>query len=210
MKGKITKQAIDALAPGKIISDSEIVGFRVRRLPSLRVCFAFHYSRGDGRRSYMSLGLLGNITVHQARQLALKYAGQVVDGRDPATDKKSAPLRDLEQRTANKALEFLKRGIEPACYLYRHFHPNGDLLYVGISLTSLKRQDRHLKTADWRNTIHRIVIEPFATREEALDAEQFAIRTEFPRFNATHNRRRRLDQELAYLHATNGTTLAPG
>jgi hypothetical protein len=31
------------------------------------------------------------------------------------------------------------------------------------------------------------VIEPFASREQALEAEQIAIRTEWPRYNVTHN-----------------------
>jgi hypothetical protein len=44
--------------------------------------------------------------------------------------------------------------------------------------------------------IHRILIEPFATREEALNAEQAAIRDEFPKFNAIHNGRRHPNQEL--------------
>jgi hypothetical protein len=39
-----------------------------------------------------------------------------------------------EQQIALKALAFIQRRITPACYLYRHYHPNGDLLYVGISL----------------------------------------------------------------------------
>ena len=45
--------------------------------------------------------------------------------------------------------------------------------------------------------ISRIVIEPFATREEALAAEQFAIRTEFPKFNTIHNGHRHPIQEIA-------------
>jgi hypothetical protein len=45
--------------------------------------------------------------------------------------------------------------------------------------------------------ICQIVIEPFQTREEALAAEEIAIRTEFPKFNSTHNKRRHPLQELA-------------
>ena len=94
-------------------------------------------------------------------------------------------------------MRFLEQNLEPACYLYRHYHPSGDLLYAGISLEPLRRQETHTKTARWRNMICRIVIEPFATREAALTAEQYAIRTEFPKFNATHNGQRHPIQELA-------------
>jgi hypothetical protein len=97
----------------------------------------------------------------------------------------------LEHRIICKMRAFVERGATPRCYLYRHYHPNGDLLYVGISLHALARQSKHVGAA-WHASICKILIEPFATREEALAAEEFAIRTEFPRFNTTHNGRRLL------------------
>jgi hypothetical protein len=97
---------------------------------------------------------------------------------------------------AAKACWFLEEDREPECYLYRHYDPSGDLLYVGISLEPLRRQKRHSEQAAWRNMICQIVIEPFATREDALAAEQLAIRTEFPRFNGVHNGHRHPVQEL--------------
>jgi hypothetical protein len=120
-------------------------------------------------------------------------------GGDPAADKRSAFIQSLEQRVARKALTFLQQGTEPGCYLYRHYHPSGDLLYVGISLEPLRRQDHHIKSATWRDMIFRIVIEPFETREEALAAEEMAIRNEFPKFNSTYNGRRHPFQELSRL-----------
>jgi hypothetical protein len=107
------------------------------------------------------------------------------------------PASSLKQHLADKAMKFLEQGLEPACYLYRHYHPNGDLLYVGVSLEPLRRQIRHIGEASWWSAVHQILIEPFATREEALAAEELAIRTEFPRFNRSGNRRRHPIQELA-------------
>lgn len=46
-----------------------------------------------------------------------------------------------------KFLAFIKRGVESACYLYRHYHPNGDFLYVGISLNVQERHRAHFKGA---------------------------------------------------------------
>jgi hypothetical protein len=111
------------------------------------------------------------------------------------------PVPNLERNIAAKALTFLEQSIVPACHLYRHYHPNGDLLYVGISLHALARQRDHFSEAEWRLMIHRIVIEPFKTREEALEAEELAIKTEFPKFNSTHNRRRDPLTELLKLES---------
>jgi hypothetical protein len=44
--------------------------------------------------------------------------------------------------------------------------------------------------------ICRILIEPFATREEALASEELAIRAEFPKFNVQHNGSRHPLQSL--------------
>jgi hypothetical protein len=199
---RFTKASIEALElpPGRtelIVWDEDLPGFGCR-VHATRKTWRIQYRIGNQQHS-MSLGDVRRLDPDSARKAARRLLAQAKLGRDPVAEKRSSPLRDLEQRTAAKALKFLKRGIEPACYLYRHFHPGGDLLYVGISLEALRRQDRHLKSADWRNLIHRIVIEPFGTREEALDAEQFATRTEFPRFNTARNRRRRPDQKLARL-----------
>jgi hypothetical protein len=96
-----------------------------------------------------------------------------------------------------KYLFFIERGIKPVCCLYRLYHPNGDLLYVGISLEALRRQTQHKYDKDWYGPeVCQILIEPFAMREEAIEAERIANRTEFPKYNITHNRRRHPIQEL--------------
>jgi GIY-YIG catalytic domain len=104
-------------------------------------------------------------------------------------------LRERE-RIAAKFATFQKLDIEPAGYLYRHFEPNGDLLYVGVTLSILGRTGTHLKKAPWKHSIYMIVIEPFETREELLDAERIAILTEFPKYNRVLNGNRNPLQEL--------------
>jgi hypothetical protein len=108
---------------------------------------------------------------------------------------------DLEQQIIQKAKRFLDQKIEPACYLYRHYDPSGDLLYVGVSLEPLRRQSKHFDAAAWRHMICKIVIEPFETRDAALAAEQVAIRDEFPIFNRVHSGRRHPIQELSRRNA---------
>jgi len=127
------------------------------------------------RPRWMGLGAVPLCGLREARAKALEARRKLDRGIDPIdarrAEKPYASILTLEQRVAKKALDFLDRDFEPSSYLYRHFHPNGDLLYVGITSEPLKRQDRHLKGAGWRNLICRIIIEPFGTREEALAAE---------------------------------------
>jgi Arm DNA-binding domain len=191
MKAKITKTLVDSLRPGECAYDPDVHGFVARRLRSGTVTYGYRYTV-NGKNRWFSLGIHGRITPHQARQSALATQALIHAGGDPF----AAGTVSFERQLADKAKTFLERGIEPACYLYRHYNPNGDLMYVGISLEPFRRQDTHIKGAAWRHMIHRILIEPFATREEALAAEQAAIRNEFPRFNAVHNRHRHPVQEL--------------
>jgi hypothetical protein len=139
----------------------------------------------DGKQKWLTLGSANMLSIDEARAQAREAIRCVRLGLPPT------------KTAARKFLSFMERGIEPACYLYRHYHPNGDLLYVGVSLRALDRQFQHSKTADWRKLIHRIEIEPFETREEALAAEQTAIRQEFPKFNTVHNSRRHPGREIA-------------
>jgi predicted GIY-YIG superfamily endonuclease len=89
----------------------------------------------------------------------------------------------LQDRVASKFASFLiRRNIERAGYLYRHYHPSGDLIYVGITQSLSKRTNAHLSKATWKDFICLIVIEPFATREELLEAERAAILNEFPKY----------------------------
>ena len=180
----------------KIFFDEDLPGFGVRlRRTGGRTWMVQYGIAGRSRR--ITLGPVAVLAPPQARAEAKKLLAAVHLGRDPAAERRNAPQQKLEQRIAQKAQSFLSRGFEPACYLYRHYHPSGDLLYVGISLEPLRRQQQHTKEAHWRNMITRILIEPFETREEALAAEEFAIRNEFPKFNTTHNSQRHPIQELA-------------
>lgn len=70
--------------------------------------------------------------------------------------------------------------------LYRHFDADGKLLYVGISLSALQRTMSH-KHSGWWEMVTRIEIERHNTRDEALDAEREAIKTERPEFNKMHS-----------------------
>jgi predicted GIY-YIG superfamily endonuclease len=70
--------------------------------------------------------------------------------------------------------------------LYRHFDANDNLLYVGISLSTLTRLSQHRKS-EWTQDITRVDIQNFDSRLLALEAEEKAITTEYPKFNVTHS-----------------------
>ena len=67
--------------------------------------------------------------------------------------------------------------------LYRHFGAEDELLYVGISLRSMKRLVEHRQNSDWFDEIIRVDIEHFPDRESAMDAERKAVQEENPRYN---------------------------
>jgi Arm DNA-binding domain len=164
--------------------DPELSGHYVRVWPSGVKTFVA-VAHAAGRQRWITIGRASLISITESRLMARDVIRRLRLGLPP----------DFET-AARKFLSFMERGIEPACYLYRHYHPNGDLLYVGVSLGILARQLQHSKTAGWQKLIHRIELEPFETREAALDAEQVAIRQEFPKFNTVHNGRQRPGREI--------------
>jgi hypothetical protein len=191
---QLTTFAIAALKPRAKryeVSDGACAGLRVSVQPSGTKSFVCRY-RHRGKPG--TFGRVDTVGLAQARKLAADARLLAAQGRAPW--RAAGSWEDTEQRATRKALEFLTRGAEPGGYLYRHYHASGDLLYVGITLTPLKRQASHFKRADWRDMILHIVVEPFATREEAVAAEAEAIRSEYPRFNRAQNGRRPPLQEL--------------
>lgn len=68
------------------------------------------------------------------------------------------------------------------CSLYRHFDKDGNLFYIGISLSAIQRLSQHRRSR-WFDEIASIKIEKFKSRQDAARAEMIAIRTERPIFN---------------------------
>ncbi|MGW6016031.1 GntR family transcriptional regulator [Streptomyces sp. NPDC055210] len=73
--------------------------------------------------------------------------------------------------------------------LYRYFDAGDNLLYIGISNDPDFRWKAHLhepRRDNWPKLVKRRTIEWHDSREEALAAEEQAIRTERPRCNGKH------------------------
>lgn len=71
--------------------------------------------------------------------------------------------------------------------LYRHFDGNGNLLYVGVSVSALLRTKAHSLVSAWFGDVRSITVEHFPTMRDALRAEKMAIRRERPKFNKKHS-----------------------
>lgn len=69
------------------------------------------------------------------------------------------------------------------CFLYRHFDRNKNLLYVGISLSAIRRLKQHYDHSKWAKEITYVTIEDFPCRNKALEAELRAIQIENPKYN---------------------------
>jgi integrase len=114
MYGKITKAAVDALEKGGFISDTEVQGFVVRRLPSGKATYGLRYRvPGVGQR-WLALGLHGDVTPDTARRLAKKRIGEVADRRDPAKEREEERIKAKEAAasTVSKLLDaFVERHV---------------------------------------------------------------------------------------------------
>lgn len=85
--------------------------------------------------------------------------------------------------------------------LYRYFNSDDALLYVGISSRLTDRVKRHSIGSDFFSQSVRMTIEWFDTRDEAIDAEIIAIKSENPLFNVVHNntiKEKVIDEDVCY------------
>lgn len=192
---KLTTLGIRALTANGLHSDGYGLYLRVAGRGK---SWIFRYT-SSGKLRDMGLGSLRDVSLAEARALAENAHRTLRSGIDPVEERKRRKKILPQQSLADRVRAFGQSGIESKCSLYRHYDVDGNLLYVGISLEPLRRQQGHINTVDWRTAIFQIVIEPFATRENAMAAEEAAIRNEHPKHNTTHNKYRKLVNELKYL-----------
>jgi hypothetical protein len=73
------------------------------------------------------------------------------------------------------------------CDLYRHFDKDDQLLYIGISYSTLVRMTQHRDISFWFDEVRKITIEKFNSRDAASKAEKIAIEHEKPKYNQFYN-----------------------
>ena len=126
MKARITKRLVDGLErppKGKRIKvyDESITGFGLAALPSGKKTFFVEYGPKGARRR-MTLGPYGVLTVDQARKMAQRKLGLVVEGGDPLTDREERRAMPTVGAWIDSYLEEVKR---------RKKHPRADVRYLG-------------------------------------------------------------------------------
>lgn len=102
---KLTKSAVDSARPGTRdyeIRDTIVPGFFCKITPAGRKVFMLSYRTPSGERRKPALGTYGQITVDQARKLALDFLASVRGGADPSQERqvaRTAPtVKDLADR----------------------------------------------------------------------------------------------------------------
>lgn len=88
--------------------------------------------------------------------------------------------------------------------LYRFYDANSVLLYIGITRNPPARFKGHATEKSWWDMVAHIKMETLGSRDELAAAERYAIITEVPRYNVTHNDRRKdLNADPMYKAAMN-------
>lgn len=92
--------------------------------------------------------------------------------------------------------------------LYRIYGNDGQLLYVGISYSTIQRLGQHKDTQHWFESVARIERQNLGdiSRQEALAIEAQVITAERPQYNKTHNRSSQLSGDRQKSTSTAGTS----
>ena len=90
---KITQTLVRRLNPKPTadytVYDAELPGFGLRVRTSGRMSFILKYRNDGGRQRFLTLGTYGPITVHEARQKAIKALASIADDNDPLDARKA-------------------------------------------------------------------------------------------------------------------------
>jgi integrase len=87
---KLTKRVIDSMSPEKdwdVRWDSELSGFGIRLYSGGKKSFVLSY-RVMGQKKLMVIGNFGALTVDEARNIAKVKLAELIQGKDPASEKK--------------------------------------------------------------------------------------------------------------------------
>lgn len=85
--------------------DSELKGFGLIVLPSRRRTYCIEYRNADRIKKRLKIGVHGQITTEEARDLAKKGLSQVTHGEDPTEQKKQVSNLVTMEALANNYIE---------------------------------------------------------------------------------------------------------
>ena len=106
---KLTKRFIESIVPipDKILKywDSELKGFGIIVLPSGRRTYCIEYRNADRVKKRLKIGVHGQVTAEEARDLARKRLAEVTYGEDPVENKKAFSALPKMNELAKEYLE---------------------------------------------------------------------------------------------------------
>lgn len=105
--------------------------------------------------------------------------------RGASGERKERAQRDLLDQLAVRSESAPPCTSRPSC-VYRFFDPGHRLLYVGKTVRGVHRFWEHAECALWWPEVAYSTVEHFASDEQAIAAEEYAIRTEHPVHNFQH------------------------
>lgn len=149
MKAKLTETSLKALEPGAkdfIVWDTELSGFGLKVTPRGRKAFILQYrmgGRGSGTKK-LTFGVHGDITLHQARQMAQQAKGKIASGIDPREERRQQQMAEADPTVSTAVERFLDQyasknasGDETARILRSEFVPS----WKGKTLSQINRSD---------------------------------------------------------------------
>lgn len=100
-------------------------------------------------------------------------------------DRGPRPKAEIRGISTSRHQPTMSNGAASHPCVYRMFAADGTLLYIGVSLTVLRRMQEH-QSLPWYQDVASIAIEHKETKEAAYVAEKLAIYDEQPRYNLYH------------------------
>jgi integrase len=89
----LTKRNADAARPGKYLWDAKLRGFGLFVHKSGTKSFILKKRTVNNRQTKITIGRFGDLTIDQARKLAVGHANELIKGNDPSQSKRNA--RDI-------------------------------------------------------------------------------------------------------------------
>ncbi|MDO8421579.1 MAG: tyrosine-type recombinase/integrase [Parvibaculum sp.] len=99
-RARLTKRAVDAITAPGFVWDSDLTGFHVRTLATGRKTYGLQYRDRNGRQHRPKIGVHGQISAEQARDIARAWIVDVAAGGTPGSTAGGGDgtMRDLQDR----------------------------------------------------------------------------------------------------------------
>jgi len=162
----LTKSFIDKIEPQDkdyLVWDNKISGFGIKVTPTGRKVYILKYRNKENRQRKPNIGVHGNITCEEARDIAIKWQGIIADGHDPSEDRQelrhSMSISELCDKFLEEYSKVYKkpRSIElDELYINKHIKPSlGRLKVISLDKKDLIKLHSELKSTP--TTANRVI-----------------------------------------------------